>query len=389
MKLKKIDGIYHAQFRTATGGRRTISTKQSDREQALAVVKQAGIAEMEQAGLAGRLSREVVGRILTGKRMTLAKAVEPFQEWMKSRGRSPKTIAENIITLRAWVREMKLESLPPAAVTEGHLADWINDADKTRSQNTRQVALGHLRTFFTFCCANGWVSADPSQAVGIDHSVLSHEQKEPVERLPFTAAEIEKLVAHLKSSLAAIDRDIQRVELDANYTANGRAVKLGKLSGPRSDLAFWLFAVNCSTQTGLRLSDVAGLEWRCFLEAGKLIVWMDKTNRRIAHALSPELEGMVTQLTVADPIHLFPQQRQIIGDVHRRALLSVQFKRLCERVGIMGKSYHCIRHAAASEQYHAIDKDALAKRLAETLSMSQIKQLLGHSSDKSTRTYVH
>ena len=94
MKLKKIAGVYHAQFRTATGARRMISTKQTDREQALAVVKQAGIAEMERAALAGKLSREVVGRILTGKRMTVAKAVAPFREWMKARGRSPKTIAE-------------------------------------------------------------------------------------------------------------------------------------------------------------------------------------------------------------------------------------------------------------------------------------------------------
>ena len=104
MKLKKIYGVFHAQFRTATGARRMISTKQTDRNQAVAVVKQAGIAEMERAAIAGKLSREVVGRILTGKRMTLAKAVEPFQEWMKSRGRSPKTIAENTITLTAWKR---------------------------------------------------------------------------------------------------------------------------------------------------------------------------------------------------------------------------------------------------------------------------------------------
>jgi hypothetical protein len=35
-----------------------------------------------------------------------------------------------------------------------------------------------------------------------------------------------------------------------------------------------------------------------------------------------------------------------------------------------------------------IDKDDLAKRLAETLSMSQIKQLLGHSNSKTAKIYV-
>jgi len=39
MKLTKKDGIYHVSFKTAAGQRRIISTKQSDREQAMAVEK--------------------------------------------------------------------------------------------------------------------------------------------------------------------------------------------------------------------------------------------------------------------------------------------------------------------------------------------------------------
>ena len=389
MKLTKKDGVYHVSFKTAAGQRRTISTKQTDREQAVAVVKQAGIAEMERAALTGKLSREVVGRILTGKRMTMAKAVEPFREWMKSRGRSPKTIAENTITLTAWMREMKLESLPPTTITGTHIAGWINDADKARGQGSRKIALGHLRTFFAFCCSNGWVSADPSQAVGIDFSVLSHDQKEPVQRQPFTPDELERLTAYLKSELEVIGLEMTRVEQTDDYSDTGRVVKLTNLGGKNSELFFWLFAVRVSSTTGLRLSDIAGLEWRCFGEPGKIVVWMDKTNRRIEHILTPELEAMVTQILVNSPTHLFPDQHAIISDVKRRALLSVQFTRICERIGIKGKSYHSTRHAAASVKFHAIDKDALAKQLAENLSMAQIKNLLGHSSASTSKIYVH
>ncbi len=307
---------------------------------------------------------------------------------MRSRGRAPKTIHENTITLTAWMREMNLQNLPPGAVTGSQIADWINDPGKERSQSTRLIALGHLHTFFEFCSSNGWVSADPSQAIGIDHSVLSHDQKEPAERKPFTVEELQQITDYLKSELAEIGQEMARIEQSTEYTANGKVIYLAKLEEKRSEMTFWLFAVRCSAQTGLRLSDVAGLEWRSFSDPGKIVVWQDKTNRRIEHHLPPELETMVTQIPVTSPKHLFPEQQQIISDVRRRSLLSVQFKRLCERLGIKGKSYHSTRRAAAVEKYGSIQKEDLAKRLAENLSLAQIKQLLGHSNAKTTRKYL-
>ena len=135
-----------------------------------------------------------------------------------------------------------------------------------------------------------------------------------------------------------------RVEQADDYSDNGRAVNLTKLGGKNSELFFWLFAVRCSSTTGLRLGDICQLQWRCFGEPGKIVVWTDKTNRRIEHILSPELEEIVTQIPVVSATHLFPDQHAVINDVKRRALLSVQFTRICERIGIKGKSYHCTMH---------------------------------------------
>jgi integrase len=172
---------------------------------------------------------------------------------MKSRGRSPKTIEENTVTLKAWMREMKIETFPPTTVTGTHIADWINDADKERGQGARKVALGHIHTFFTFCCANGWVAADPSQAIGVDYSVLSHGQKEPTQRQPFTPDELERLTTYLKSELLDIEQDMARIEQASEYTVSGKTEKLARLGRKHAELFFWLFAVRCSAQTGLRL----------------------------------------------------------------------------------------------------------------------------------------
>ena len=54
----------------------------------------------------------------------------------------------------------------------------------------------------------------------------------------------------------------------------------------------------------------------------------------------------VTQIPVAHERYLFPDQRATILNVSRRVSLSMQFKRICERLGIKDKSFHCLRHSA-------------------------------------------
>ena len=214
-------GVYHASFKTAAGQRRTITTKQTDLSKAKAVVKEAGLEELEQAGQVGRLTSEVIGRITTGKRITVENAMDPFRQWMTARGRSPKTTENAITSLQAWAREVKIETLPPAAVTPKHVSEWIN-ADRERTRASRLVVLGHIHTFFSYCASQGWITSDPSQAVCIDHSVLSHEQKEAVPREPFSRDELEKLISYLKSQINDVDMDRKRVEEDVTYTPTGR-----------------------------------------------------------------------------------------------------------------------------------------------------------------------
>ncbi|MGA2248285.1 MAG: hypothetical protein ABSH48_25150 [Verrucomicrobiota bacterium] len=69
--------------------------------------------------------------------------------------------------------------------------------------------------------------------------------------------------------------------------------------------------------------------------------------------------------------------------------MSIQFGRLCERVGIKGKSFHSLRHFKATSNYAKLDKDALAKKLAASLSLEEIAALLGHQNTKVTQGYVH
>jgi integrase len=156
-----------------------------------------------------------------------------------------------------------------------------------------------------------------------------------------------------------------------------------------SRIIFWLFAVRCASETRLRLSDIAQLEWRCFGEAGKIVVWTEKTNRRMEFPVSEAVGNLITDIPVNDADFVFPEQRALIRDPKKRSGLSVEFARLLERLDIKGKSFHSLRHFRASKSYANLDKEALAAKLASALSMNEIKQLLGHASSKTTQGYVH
>ncbi len=158
-----------------------------------------------------------------------------------------------------------------------------------------------------------------------------------------------------------------------------------------SEKSFWRFAVICSRENGLRLSDIAQLEWRCVTDAHTLTVWTGKTNKRLVHKMSPYLEGALFAIIPTHPDFVFPEQNAISRDVKRRALLSVQFKRICEAVGIKGKSFHHLRHAAACGKKNESKESKLdlAMRLVEVLDRKEISAMLGHSNGKTTDIYTN
>jgi integrase len=367
--LKKIGGVYHATVH-ARGQTKHISTGCTDKAEAKAVLAESGVARLNVVAKAGRLTQKAIGQILTGKNLTCAKALDKYVRLM-SVSKSAKTVANNVLVVTNWMKEMHVETLPPSSVTAQHIARWINNPKSEWKRSTRQVALASVRTFFEFCSTQGWILADPSRQVALDYTVMTHEQKESPDKLPFTEEEVK----HLLKALAA----------DLKLVAAGQQ----ELFRQPHHILFWLVAVRLGAETGLRLSDIAQLEWRSFGEAGKVVVWMDKTNRRIEHSISEAMQNLIGEIPVVDPDFVFPEQCALMREVSKRAGLSVQFGRLCERLGIKGRSFHSLRHYRATSSYARLDKAALAQKLAASMSLEQIAALLGHASKKTTEGYVH
>lgn len=343
MKLVKRGKIYHAQMKSAEGKMVSITTKETDKDRALASIKESGLDKVEAAAKTHRLTGEGVARILAGKRVTVGKAIEAWENGMRDVGAAPRTVQNSMEVIRRWAGAMDINSISPMSVTADHVGKWINDPSSPAKLTTRRIAISIIGQFLQFCTHRGWNMGNQAKLTRVNMNILSHEQKESKERQSFTTMEVMRLLAYLAVN---------------------------------NDNPFWQLAVRLSYETGLRLGDICQLEWTCFDRDGEIVVWTDKRNKRVAVPISLEVSSLISSLPVEDARYLFPVERKLVLDPSRRAALSVQFVRMCERTGITGKTFHCLRHTFVQRHRELGD------------SWDSIASALGHSCDETTKGYA-
>lgn len=389
MKLVKIKGIYHGTYTGADGKTKTVTTRCKEKEQAAEVIKEAQFVALETEARAIRAGYTIAGQNSPlGRKLTMGAALDGYEKTMFVKGRAAKTRHNNMVTLRAWLNEVGMTDASPLALDENHVDNWVNNPKSKDSAGTRRVKMGIIRTFFDFMCAKGWRQGNPANLVEVKWDLMTHEQKEPAHRQPFTKPEIRSLLNHIGDALKNTEAELVRlINPDKPHTA--ASPKALQLHDRIRNLRFWNFAVQLSHETGLRLGDITSLEWKQFEKAGCIVCWTGKTGRRVEVPASDDVLELVAGIPVEHDRYIFPIQQKAAIDPTKRAYLSIQFKRLCLAAGIKDKSFHCLRHTVASEIYNESDKEALAKKLAESLTVGQIAQLLGHTNTKTTGKYIH
>jgi integrase len=341
-RLKKIGRYWHQVYTDDAGATRTISTGQASEREARRFVNESK-----------RFESEVGIREAGEGKLTCESALDMFRQHMLNLARSSKTIHEYVASLFGYLESSGSLKTPPAAITAQQWASWINPASDIKS-STRKLRLAALRAFYGFLQSKGLVRENTGRLIAVNHNQLTHEQREKSPKRALLPKEIDELVRYFEG---LEDR-------------------------------FWLFAVRCSYETGLRLGDIAQLEWSCFRRPMHVEVWTDKSNKRLSLPISPQLVDLLDALPGAHERFLFPEQRAIYINPSRRSSLSVYFGRVCCRLGLVGASFHSLRRSKATEDYRLVDKLALAGRLADALTVKQIQAGLGHSSPSTTSGYI-
>ena len=137
-------------------------------------------------------------------------------------------------------------------ITTKDIYDFVNRQDKG-SLAHRNKRLTSIRGLLSYAIANAFILKDPSYGVVVDKSKLRHEQKEKRKQPAFTKRDYEKIRKH------------------CSY--------------------FWSIAADFAWWTGLRMSDIAIMEWASF-DGDHLIVHTLKTDTRFNRLpLDDELIG--------------------------------------------------------------------------------------------------
>jgi len=346
MKLtrNKASGYYQVSFRGIDGKRHTRSTKAFLLEEAKAIVARSKVTELEMAAKANALNAESLSAIMAGRSIRAGEAISLWAAWRRDVA-APNTIHTQEVVLRQWLGKFDSHGWPVPRLTHAHIDRFVNDSGPTK-RSTRDMRLAAIRSFFKFCSAKGYCVGNPADLVVVRLNKLSHVQREPISRVPFTEDEYLLIMAN----------------------ASGFHKRATALS-------YW---------TGLRLNDIACLEWPSILPH-KLVVWTRKAQARVMLPLDDptfgdgELRAILLEMMQAKthPTFCFPEQRDISLDPTRRAKLSVYYSRLLKGLGIKGKSFHCLRHSFAT-------------RLENSgMPIKEIGRLIGHASNETTRNYIH
>ena len=345
MKINKSEnGNFSVKYKDASGNSRSTNLRTKDRKEANRLVKDLRIAELEKAGKLGVLSAEVITKIAGSKSMKFWDVVQEYKQHMRMSAISENSIYTMMAIFEHFGKLYKVIDKPMALIEDKKIYDYLNTADETSLSN-RALRKSTLSQLWNFAQIKMYVMVNPMMFIKIDKSKLKHEQKTPKERKIFYKKEVDKIIKH------------------APY--------------------FFRQATALSYWTGLRLGDICSLEWASIKDRNRLVVWTEKRDKLVSiDTTDPAFGGgivkeVLAEIDVEDKVYCFPSWHKAMSDPKTRSKASVYFSRICDRLEIYGRSFHCLRHSCIT-------------RLSKIgVSIEAIGKAVGHSNTKTTEGYIH
>jgi integrase len=189
-----------------------------------------------------------------------------------------------------------------------------------RSSNSQMTV---IRSFFTFCLANEWISRSPATMVKNNRGRESYSEQ----KLPFTDAELQAMY-------------------DAAETRYGKQGYRAQYRWTGQDLADF---ISISVYTGLRISDVATFEFSRMNEQGMIWLYTTKTNTPVSTWVPRWLQEMIYRRSLEVGPKIFGDHQtkdlNVITDLWRRKLKRLW--KICNIEWTAPPTPHRFRHTFA------------------------------------------
>jgi integrase len=348
-------------FTGPDGRRLKKSTKTTDKKLAEKLADE--WEQLAKAGRAGRLTeshcRKVIAEMYErtiGEPLHFHTAREYLTEWVESK--------KNETELRAFLKYKQIVNEFLAFV--GRKADRL----------LREITPADIRSW-----------RDALKRKGLAAPTVNHAIK--ILRMPFTAAHDQgyiEISPNTKNTVRPLRDEARNVEKDV-FTSEQIAELIE--AAPNED---WKGAILCGYYTGLRLRDIADLEWQALdLDKRTITVTTRKTGKTVTVPIHREFAAWLTRQTRG--IGKAPVFQSLAAKSGGgKSGLSMAFKRVMERAKINGR---LLREATgegrsqSSLSFHSL-RHSFNSAMANAGVSSEVRQkLTGHASAKMNAQYTH
>lgn len=373
IKKSKLSGRYFALSPTPFGKRATpLGVK--TRTEAETIVADGGFEEAARLGAVTDKAAAIhMAQMLIGRKVTVSQAIAEWELCIEaSHCYAPATAAGYMIAVRKWASEHNLGGRMIYEIKAEHIAPFINGKGGDQKVPTLRGRLAALNGFLGWCLRKRYTLYNPAFEIRrVQTRGMPIERREKRARQVFTVEEEMKLLAECDRQIALVqaERDGLKSTL---ASANQRR---RELDADASRWLFWKFAIIVGMHVGLRIGDIATLEWGQIKDC-HLICWTRKRDKRVEVPLDQPTKDILAQVQRQHPRWLFPDQAEAENDPRRRHALAMQFIRLRKLCGIEGKQFHDTRSTYVS------------RLIASGVPIEKAKHMVGHVSVETTKGYV-
>jgi integrase len=279
--------------------------------------------------------------------------------------------------LAEWVESKKSETELRAYWKYRQLIDeFLNHVGIKADRLLREITPTDIRSW-----------RDALKRKGLAAPTVNHAIK--ILRMPFKAAHDSGYIEInpcTKNSVRPVKDETRNVEKDV-FTPEQLAALI---RAAKSD--DWKGAIVCGAYTGLRLRDVADLQWSAInWEEQKITVTTRKTRKDVTVPIHPQFASWLEKQTRGigkAPVFSTLVDKSGAG----KSGLSMQFKRIMERAGIRGRMLREAVGAGRSQSslsFHSLRHTFNAALANASVAVEIRQKLTGHASAEMNAQYTH